>query len=97
MGFPRQEYWSGVPFPSPMHELFEQLSIWLVRCSPSVPKSANQFCKNSLTLFSNASPDNQLFVIVLVILIIFVVLKYLPGLLVLSLLSSTVPILALFL
>ena len=20
MGFPRQEYWSGVPFPSPMHE-----------------------------------------------------------------------------
>ena len=20
MGFPRQEYWSGLPFPSPMHE-----------------------------------------------------------------------------
>ena len=48
-------------------------------------------------LFSNASPDNQLFVIVVVILIIFVVLKDIPGLLVLSLLSSPVPILAVFL
>ena len=31
VGFPRQEYWSGLPFPSPMHESEKSLSHdWLV-------------------------------------------------------------------
>ena len=30
MGFPRQEYWSGLPFPSPGDLLNQGLKLWLL-------------------------------------------------------------------
>ena len=39
MGFPRQEYWSGLPFPSPGDLLYEGIK----SASPATPKLAGGF------------------------------------------------------
>ena len=31
MGFSRQEYWSGLPFPSPVDHILSDVSAWLIR------------------------------------------------------------------
>ena len=38
MGFSRQEYWSGVPFPSPNYSLLPNISNLLLPCIFTVPK-----------------------------------------------------------
>ena len=34
LGFSRQEYWSGLPFPSPMHAAAKSLQSCLTLCNP---------------------------------------------------------------
>ena len=53
MGFSRQEYWSGVPFPSPVDHI---LSVWQIPIS--IPKKGNaKECSNyrTIALISHAS------------------------------------------
>ena len=57
MGFSRQEYWSGLPLPSPLEKL-----VW-TKCifSNFLSIQHNQFLLISLTLNTQLSPIHQLF------------------------------------
>ena len=41
LGFSRQEHWSGLPFPSPMHEC--------EKCEPTSPSGVSDICNHLLT------------------------------------------------
>ena len=46
MGFPRQEYWSGLPFPSPLHVLSHLMRSHSVRFSQHINHFHTRYCKS---------------------------------------------------
>ena len=44
MGFCRQEYWSGVPLPSPIHKGRDLVSLSLISTGPGTQKKLSKYC-----------------------------------------------------
>ena len=48
MGFSRQEYWNGLPFPSPVDHILEDVNPWVL-LSKEVPEPKDRHWKRNLT------------------------------------------------